>query len=89
MCFFSVFDSKRLAIFIIGLLLFGYSAQLSHNLLFYYLCGITVGVTASFVIIIILISRFIPKVCILFTLYIIYMYVCIVLFVLCFRSRKN
>lgn len=84
--FFSVFDNKRLAIFIIGLLLFGYSAQLSHNLLFYYLCGITVGVTASFVIIILLISRFIPKVCILLTLYI---YIYIVLFLLCFKSRKN
>ncbi|KAL5243648.1 hypothetical protein ACI65C_011058 [Semiaphis heraclei] len=49
-------DIKRLAMFIVGIFLFGYSARLSHNSLFYYLCGITVGVTASFVIIILLIS---------------------------------
>ncbi|XP_025204616.1 nuclear envelope integral membrane protein 1 [Melanaphis sacchari] len=54
-------DIKRLTMFIVGIFLFGYSARLSHNSLFYYLCGITVGVTASFVIIILLISRLIPK----------------------------
>ncbi|CAI6347603.1 unnamed protein product [Macrosiphum euphorbiae] len=54
-------DIKRLAMFIVGICLFGYSARLSHNSLFYYLCGITVGVTASFVIIILLIGRLIPK----------------------------
>ncbi|XP_015373750.1 PREDICTED: nuclear envelope integral membrane protein 1 [Diuraphis noxia] len=54
-------DIKRLAMFIVGIFLFGYSARLSHNSLFYYLCGITVGVTASFVVIILLISRLIPK----------------------------
>lgn len=48
--------------FIVGLLLFGYSARLSYNSLFYYLCGITIGVSASFVIILLLISRLIPKV---------------------------
>jgi len=57
--------------FIVGIFLFGYSARLSHNSLFYYLCGITVGVTASFVIIILLISRLIPKVCIFYNYYII------------------
>lgn len=46
----------------IGLIMFGYSARLSHNTLFYYLCGITIGVTTSFIIIIILIGRLIPKV---------------------------
>lgn len=54
-------DIKRLAMFIVGIFLFGYSARLSHNSLFYYLCGVIVGVTASFVIIILLISRLIPK----------------------------
>lgn len=49
--------------FLVGLFLFGYSARLSHNSLFYYLCGITIGVSASVLIIIILISRLIPKVC--------------------------
>ncbi|XP_025416716.1 nuclear envelope integral membrane protein 1a [Sipha flava] len=54
-------DSWRLCMFIIGIFLFGYSSRLSHNSLFYYLCGITIGVTASFIIIILLISRLIPK----------------------------
>jgi len=56
-----VFDNKRLAMFIVGLLLFRYSDRLSHNSLFYYLCGITIGVTTSFLIIILFISRLIPK----------------------------
>jgi len=67
--FFTALDIKRLAMFIVGIFLFGYSARLSHNSLFYYLCGITVGVTASFVIIILLISRLIPKVCIFYNSY--------------------
>lgn len=68
--YFTVLDSWRLFMFIVGLFLFGYSARLSHNSLFYYLCGITIGVTASFVIIILLISRLIPKVCTLCSMYI-------------------
>lgn len=48
--------------FLVGLFVFGYSARLSHNTLFYYLCGISIGVTTSFIIIIILIGRLIPKV---------------------------
>ncbi|XP_050434770.1 nuclear envelope integral membrane protein 1 [Adelges cooleyi] len=54
-------DTRRLAMFIIGLYLFAYSARLSYNSLFYYLCGITIGVCASFLVVIFFISRFIPK----------------------------
>lgn len=59
---FTALDHRRLGMFIVGLFLFEYSARLSHNSLFYYLCGMTIGVTASFMIIILLISRLIPKV---------------------------
>lgn len=60
------FDSKRLAMFLIGLFFFGYSSRLSHNSLFYYLCGISIGVTASLFVIILFIGRLIPKVSELF-----------------------
>ncbi|VVC24562.1 NEMP family [Cinara cedri] len=54
-------DIKLLAMFLVGVLLFGYSARLSHNSAFYYLCGITIGVSASFIIVLFLIGRLIPK----------------------------
>lgn len=76
---FTALDSRRLAMFMVGLFLFSYSARLSHNSLFYYLCGITIGVTASFVVIIILISRLIPKVYIQY--YIVYYFFLIKFFV--------
>lgn len=82
---FTALDNKRLTLFVVGVLLFAYSAQLSHNLLFYYLCGITIGVTTSFFIIILFISRFIPKVRILLKV----IFVVIILFFICFIFRNN
>jgi len=70
---------------VVGLLLFAYSAQLSHNSLFYYLCGITIGVTTSFLIIILFISRFIPKVCILSM----FLFVVSILLLLCFLHLET
>jgi len=52
--------------FTAGLFVFGYSARLSRNTLFLYLCCITVSVTTSLVIVMILISRLIYKVCALY-----------------------
>lgn len=71
--------------FLIGLFLFGYSSRLSHNSLFYYLCGISIGVTASLFIIILFIGRLIPKVSALFNV----MFIIYVGNVLFFNFRKN
>ncbi|XP_050543417.1 nuclear envelope integral membrane protein 1 [Daktulosphaira vitifoliae] len=57
----NVLDTRRLVMFIFGLVLFALSEKLSHNSLFYYLCGICIGVSASFLVIIFFISRLIPK----------------------------
>lgn len=44
------------------MLLFFYAQILSQNIIFYYLCGITMGIACSFLILIYLIGRLIPNV---------------------------
>jgi len=59
---FTALDNRKLAIFVVGLLLFSYSDRLSGNSLFYYLCAITISIATSFFVIIMLVGRLIPKV---------------------------
>lgn len=59
------FDILKVALFAIGLLLFLSSKRLSETPLFYYICGILLGIFASFLILVYLISKLFPKVCIL------------------------
>lgn len=59
---FSGIDFYRLLQFVGGVILFLAAPYLSSNPLFYYICGITLGVTTSFLILVYLVSKLIPKV---------------------------
>lgn len=60
--FVSDVDPIQLMKFIAGLLLFSYAGTLSSNQIFYYLCGITLGICGSVVILMLLICRIFPSV---------------------------
>lgn len=45
-----------------AVVLFITAPKLSSNPLFYYICGITIGITTSFLIVVYLTSKLIPKV---------------------------
>lgn len=55
-------DVKKLGLLAGGLLLFFLSAKLSKNSLFFYLCGIFLGIFASVLVLVWFISKLIPKV---------------------------
>ncbi|KAG8585665.1 hypothetical protein GDO81_005103 [Engystomops pustulosus] len=55
------FDPKLFAIFLIGLFLFFYGDSLSRSQLFYYGTGMSVGMVASILILVFLLSRLLPK----------------------------
>ncbi|XP_064643695.1 nuclear envelope integral membrane protein 1a-like isoform X2 [Lineus longissimus] len=55
------FDYRLVLMTAIGIFLFIFADSLSGNILFYYSTGISVGVLASFLIVLFIISRFIPK----------------------------
>lgn len=55
-------DLWRVVQAFIGISLFLTAPRLSSNPLFYYICGITLGVTTSFIILVYILSKLIPKV---------------------------
>ncbi|XP_044143360.1 nuclear envelope integral membrane protein 1 isoform X2 [Bufo gargarizans] len=55
------FDPKLFAAFFIGLLLFFYGDSLSRSQLFYYGTGMSVGMVASILILVFMLSRLLPK----------------------------
>ena len=55
-------DLWRVVQAFIAISLFLAAPRLSSNPLFYYICGITLGVTTSFIILVYLLSKLIPKV---------------------------
>jgi hypothetical protein len=62
MKFISGIDYWRVLLLGAGVVLFISAPKLSNNPLFYYICGILVGICTSFIILIYVISRVIPKV---------------------------
>ncbi|XP_039287898.1 nuclear envelope integral membrane protein 1-like [Nilaparvata lugens] len=54
-------DYWRVVQFVLGILLFVFGPRLSKNVFFYYVCGITFGVGASFLILVYFMSRLFPK----------------------------
>lgn len=54
-------DLYRVFQFFCGVFLFLAAPRLSSNPLFYYICGITLGVTTSFLILVYILSKLIPK----------------------------
>ncbi|KAM8975495.1 nuclear envelope integral membrane protein 1 [Pelodytes ibericus] len=55
------FDPKLFLVFLIGLLLFFYGDTLSRSQLFYYSTGMTVGMVASMLILVFMLSKLMPK----------------------------
>ncbi|XP_054552694.1 nuclear envelope integral membrane protein 1 isoform X2 [Talpa occidentalis] len=55
------FDSKLLIVFLLGLILFFCGDLLSRNQIFYYSTGMSVGIMTSLLIVIFLLSKFMPK----------------------------
>ncbi|KAM5288520.1 nuclear envelope integral membrane protein 1 isoform 2-T2 [Ctenodactylus gundi] len=55
------FDPKLLLIFLLGLILFFCGDLLSRSQIFYYSAGVSVGILASLLIIIFILSKFMPK----------------------------
>ncbi|CAH2224417.1 nuclear envelope integral membrane 1 isoform X1 [Pelobates cultripes] len=55
------FDPKLFLVFVIGLLLFFYGDSLSRSQLFYYSTGMTVGMVASMLILVFMLSKLMPK----------------------------
>ncbi|KAG7190206.1 hypothetical protein KM043_006330 [Ampulex compressa] len=54
-------DIWKLSTMILGIIMFRSAQRLSRNPLFYYLCGITLGVMTSIVILVYLMSKLLPK----------------------------
>ncbi|XP_039287899.1 nuclear envelope integral membrane protein 1a-like [Nilaparvata lugens] len=54
-------DYWRVVQFVLGILLFVFGPRLSKNVFFYYVCGITFGVGASFLILVYFMSRLFPR----------------------------
>jgi hypothetical protein len=63
--FISGIDYWRVLLVGAGILLFISAPKLSNNSLFYYICGITFGICASFLILAYMMSKLLPKVCII------------------------
>ncbi|XP_072263870.1 nuclear envelope integral membrane protein 1 isoform X2 [Pyxicephalus adspersus] len=55
------FDPKLFLVFLLGLLLFFYGDTLSRSQLFYYSTGISVGMVASMLIVVFMLSKLLPK----------------------------
>jgi hypothetical protein len=54
-------DFWKVIMLTVGLFMFFSAKQLSQNSLFYYLCGIILGISASFLVVVFLISKLIPR----------------------------
>lgn len=54
-------DVWKISYFVIGFLIFTFAASLSKNSIFYYLAGITLGVCASFLILVFLAGKLFPR----------------------------
>jgi len=61
--FISGIDYWKVLLLGAGVLLFVSAPKLSKNSLFYYICGISVGICASFLILVYMMSKLFPKVC--------------------------
>lgn len=59
-------DNWQLFKFLVGIILFFYAKKLSDNQLFYYICGISLGICGSIAILIYLFSRLLPNVSTIF-----------------------
>lgn len=55
-------DFRRIVLLVIGLLLFSNAKRLSQTPLFYYLSGITLGIFASFLVVVYFSSKLFPRV---------------------------
>lgn len=55
-------DTWKIAMMGLGMFLFWYAGKLSRNTLFYYVSGVTIGVSLSIVILIYLLGKLLPKV---------------------------
>ncbi|KAM9321187.1 nuclear envelope integral membrane protein 1 [Gastrophryne carolinensis] len=55
------FDPKLFVVFVVGLLLFFYGDTLSRSQIFYYSTGVSVGVVASLLILVFMLSKLLPK----------------------------
>lgn len=54
-------DFWRVIQLALGLLLFAYAAKLSHNAMFYYITGVALGICSSFMLLIWLSSKLVPR----------------------------
>ncbi|XP_020707365.2 nuclear envelope integral membrane protein 1 isoform X2 [Athalia rosae] len=54
-------DFWKVTLLILGIIVFLFAKKLSYDPIFYYICGITLGVTTSLLILIYLISKLLPK----------------------------
>lgn len=55
------YDTAKVVLLIVGTLLLFVSGRLSENSLFYYICGISFGVAASFLILVYFVSKVFPR----------------------------
>ncbi|GLV34050.1 Nuclear envelope integral membrane protein [Carabus blaptoides fortunei] len=54
-------DYWKVLLLLCGLILFLSAPKISHNSLFYYICGVSVGICASFLVLIYFVSKIFPK----------------------------
>ncbi|XP_078036807.1 nuclear envelope integral membrane protein [Augochlora pura] len=54
-------DSLKLSLMVLGIITFWSARKLSDNVLFYYLCGVMLGITTSAIILVYLVSKLLPK----------------------------
>ncbi|XP_033333193.2 nuclear envelope integral membrane protein isoform X1 [Megalopta genalis] len=54
-------DSLKLSLMVLGIITFCSARKLSDNPLFYYLCGVALGITTSAIILVYLVSKLLPK----------------------------
>jgi hypothetical protein len=62
-CFIAGVDFWKILMMAGGVMLFVLAPKLSHNIFFYYLCGMALGVCASFLFILFMFSKLLPRVC--------------------------
>lgn len=55
-------DYWKVILLLSGVVLFLLAPKISHNTLFYYICGVSLGICASFLVLIYFASKIFPKV---------------------------
>lgn len=54
-------DFWKVTLLVLGIVIFLFAKRLSYDPIFYYICGITLGITTSLLVLIYLVSRLLPK----------------------------